>query len=278
MPEAIISASGTQHGLIVNPDGSINTAISGGIHIGSVSANVDSVYVQSGNVSLYDLDSTAYIIGSVAVSNFGVLGSGVVITAGSVQPYSQLGSVEIWQKTAADLVVSVDSPADIGSYTTQTIDATNLDIRDLASGTDVVGVFPSGTFEVDTNLTVGSEVWIPAGSVTVTLEDVGSPCFKQATAIASGTYTQVWQVGGAGSRLEVHGWEISTNLSGVVRVLRSGTTPAEIVNYHLNYASGAEIEKTFVTPIVPGGADIHMGFGTTSAGSTAVTIYGREIK
>lgn len=48
MPGQIISASGTQYGLIVNPDGSINTAISGTITIGSVSATVDSIYVQSG--------------------------------------------------------------------------------------------------------------------------------------------------------------------------------------------------------------------------------------
>lgn len=33
---------------MVNPDGSINTAISGNIVIGSVSATVDSIFVQSG--------------------------------------------------------------------------------------------------------------------------------------------------------------------------------------------------------------------------------------
>lgn len=49
MPIPIISASGVQHGLIINPDGSINTVISGNITIGSVSASVDSIYVQSGN-------------------------------------------------------------------------------------------------------------------------------------------------------------------------------------------------------------------------------------
>ena len=61
-------------------------------------------------------------------------------------------------------------------------------------------------------------------------------------------------------------------------MLVSGTTKVEIANYNLNYASGAVIEKTFVTPIIPGLADIHTGFGTTVAGSTLVTIYGREIK
>jgi hypothetical protein len=53
--EQIISASGTQFGLIVNSDGSINIAgtvdinnISGSITIGSVSASVDSIFIQSG--------------------------------------------------------------------------------------------------------------------------------------------------------------------------------------------------------------------------------------
>lgn len=49
MGEQIISASGTQYGLIVNDDGSINIGnIAGSIVIGSVSANVESIYIQSG--------------------------------------------------------------------------------------------------------------------------------------------------------------------------------------------------------------------------------------
>jgi len=70
MAEQIISASGVQHGLIVNPDGSLNIgSIVGGITIGSVSATVESIYVQSGdNVnlgtswtdvgSIYDIETT----------------------------------------------------------------------------------------------------------------------------------------------------------------------------------------------------------------------------
>ena len=52
MPEVIIDGRGSASTLLVNPDGSINVsgtfAISGAIHIGSVSANVDSIYIQSG--------------------------------------------------------------------------------------------------------------------------------------------------------------------------------------------------------------------------------------
>lgn len=49
MAEQIISASGTQYGMIVNDDGSINIgSMVGNIVIGSVSAHVDSIYIQSG--------------------------------------------------------------------------------------------------------------------------------------------------------------------------------------------------------------------------------------
>ena len=55
MAEQIISCSGIQYGLIILPDGAIAvsgaitvTNITGSIVIGSVSANVESIYVQSG--------------------------------------------------------------------------------------------------------------------------------------------------------------------------------------------------------------------------------------
>ena len=68
MPEMIINASGPQYGLVINPDGSLNTAISGGIHIGSVSANVDSIYVQSGdniNINKAEVYGSGTFVGSI---------------------------------------------------------------------------------------------------------------------------------------------------------------------------------------------------------------------
>ena len=50
MPEQIISASGAQNPWLINAQGRGLVDISGAsIHIGSVSANVDSIYIQSGN-------------------------------------------------------------------------------------------------------------------------------------------------------------------------------------------------------------------------------------
>ena len=78
MPEQIISASGPQYGLVVNPDGSIN--VSGvDISIGSLALSLENVYVQSGdNINL----GTAWTgVGSV------------VISGTSIPPWRGIGSV-----------------------------------------------------------------------------------------------------------------------------------------------------------------------------------------
>jgi len=59
MPEVIIDGNGSNFYMTVNPDGSINTVISGTINIGSVSAQVDSIYVQSGNISITEEPPTS---------------------------------------------------------------------------------------------------------------------------------------------------------------------------------------------------------------------------
>jgi hypothetical protein len=58
---------------------SMNVTISGGIHIGSVSANVDSIYVQSGA----NIVGSMYIpAGSVIVTNLGSIANNYVILCG----------------------------------------------------------------------------------------------------------------------------------------------------------------------------------------------------
>ena len=60
----------------------VNAEISGGIHIGSISTNVDSIYIQSGN----NIVGSMYIIGSANVYGdlTAVTGSEVYVKAGSV--------------------------------------------------------------------------------------------------------------------------------------------------------------------------------------------------
>ena len=157
----------------------------------------------------------------------------------------------------------VESGADGGTLVTTA--SVSVDRVYIASGADIGSVYLKPGQSID----IGS---------SITIDNVGSPSFKSATAIASGIYTEVWALGGAGSRIEVHGWKVSTDFPGYVKIVTSGTAPTLVSDYYLNYGSGAVIEKTFSSPIVPGAADINIGFGTTVAGSTAVTIYGREVE
>jgi len=250
-------------------------------------------------------------LGSNAViTNFNDLGSTVVVddavTIGSysTQNVALTGSLEVWQTTNADMQVQATQEGtwDVGNLTTGSVRVvsqanvarTISNFGDLGSDVVVTNFDDIGSSVVVTNFgdlgstavvdnfgDLGSSRIITAGSVTVindlTINDMGSPGFKQATAIASGTYTQVWSIGEAGSRVEIHGYHISTNLAGIVNIVGSATAPTLINSNYLNFASGAVIEKTFVTPFIPRGADIPIGIQTTSAGSTAVTIYGREV-
>ena len=84
-PEQIISASGVQHGLIINPDGSINN------HLGSAWTNVGSVVV-SGTIPINLIgvgslvaSGITSITGSVTIEGVGsIVASGVTTVTGSV--------------------------------------------------------------------------------------------------------------------------------------------------------------------------------------------------
>lgn len=278
MPEAIISASGVQYGLIIDSQGratvdatvsagseAYNYVDSGGTWVKepeyrdvivsgtpAVSSNISNVVgvTPSGT---FDVETNLY-----AGSEFTVSGTVGIIGIGSVRIAEQGIDLNVTQGTDPWIMIGSIAQTNIGSVIQSTSPW-------VTSGTATI----AGSAYVAGSINIVNEL---------TLEDVGSPCFKEATATESGTYTQVWPIGGTGSKLEIHGWKVSTQLPGYVRMLSSGTTPTKIADYYMNYASGAIIEKTFVTPIIPGGADIHAGFGTTIAGSTSVTIYGREVK
>jgi len=101
MGEVIISASGVQYGIVVNSDGSINTnaTISGSIVIGSVSASVDSIYVQSGTAFLasgnvFMVSGNPWTgVGSSLVTNFPAAYPGSV--SQSTSPWVVVGSVNV---------------------------------------------------------------------------------------------------------------------------------------------------------------------------------------
>jgi hypothetical protein len=136
MAEQIISASGVQYGAVVNAEGALLTQVIGSIVIGSVSAEVESVYVQSG--TFFMVSGNAWTgIGSALITNAADVGSlAVQTTIGSViqatDPWIVLGSV---YSTGRDWT--------------------------LASGTDSV--------DVDVSVTTGSESynWVNSGGTWV---------------------------------------------------------------------------------------------------------------
>jgi len=205
MPETIISASGVQHGLIITPEGAIvisglvTAEISGGIHIGSVSANVDSIYVQSGDN--INLGTTWTGVGSVVIS--GTLsttpGSESVITAGSVEVYQNTatdldvnignigsvrvewgvgsvqftGSTEVFQTTASDMLVDIGNIGSVRSLTgigSVRIAEQGVDIDTLLGSTSIYNRVAGSIVNMpDINVAAGSTriTGIAAGSLEV---------------------------------------------------------------------------------------------------------------
>lgn len=99
MPEVLLDGRGSgnfagiteANRLMVDVSGTVNANILGSIIIGSVSAHVDSIYVQSGtlfvssgNVAVTNLSDLG---SSRVITNFSDLGSSRVIAAGSILEY-----------------------------------------------------------------------------------------------------------------------------------------------------------------------------------------------
>jgi len=246
----------------------------------------------AGSVGVYLLSGTQYTTPTSGTSWVNIASGTHYINAiqqsgtNYVNIVNSLGSIFIVPKSGTSYVNTTQTTSPWVTSGTATIAGSAYVTGSIQIATSLpsIGSFTAMALGSVAITNIGSVIqstspWIIAGSVNIvnSSQEVGSPCFKQAGTNASGTYTQVWTIGGTGSRLEVHGWHISTNNPGIVTIVGSATTPILISNNFLNYASGALIEKTFSNPIVPQGANVHLGFQTTVAGSTCVTIYGREI-
>jgi len=109
MPVQVINSSGTQYGMVVNPDGSINTVVSGiTIDIGSAIIQLEDVYVRSG--TMFIVSGNAWTgTGSVYVSN--AVGSESYIKGGSIQTYNPIG-------IGSSLITNFPSPG--SQYITET--------------------------------------------------------------------------------------------------------------------------------------------------------------
>lgn len=169
MAEQLIDGRGNAYALVINSDGSLNVAISGGIFIGSVSATVDSIYIQSGNN--IHLGSAWENIGSVIVSNPVFNGSSRITY---LPNWDQVGSVYL---TNAEINVDVGSETWIKGGSILTYSGTNyVDVANLYTGSNAyvigsVSIINSGSVIQSTNpwIVTGSiQTYTPLGSTFVT--------------------------------------------------------------------------------------------------------------
>lgn len=154
------------HPLLVDGAGALLTSAS--VSVGSIEVNVGSkafMFGSSGigwNAVLVDADGKLETTASVTVDS-------VFIASGA-----NIGSVHVNNLTDLGSTVVIDAPATIGSYTTQTVDATDLDIRDLTS-TDVVTTVQATQSNLKSEVYQGTDPWIVLGSSHINnLTDLGS--------------------------------------------------------------------------------------------------------
>ena len=142
MPEQIIG-SPTQHMMAVNNSGAVPIAAYSGGTIYPLRVNAAGELVVSTTAATVTTGSQQYIYGNSGTDWYPLL-----VVSGAD------GGV---------LRTSINDPSTIGSYTTQTVDATDLDIRNLSSVSDSV------------QSTQGTDPWITLGSTNITnFNDLGS--------------------------------------------------------------------------------------------------------
>lgn len=158
MPEQIISASGTQYGLVVNSDGSINANTTAAqVTIGSVQT-YNPIGIGSVRIAAQGLDLS--IIGSVAITSpiSVTAGSEQYIKGGSIQTYSPVGIGSIWFGGGIGSVTITNVPVPISGIVNQ--------------GTNPWIVLGSVAVTSPITVSVGSETYIKGGSVQ-TYDPVG---------------------------------------------------------------------------------------------------------
>ena len=155
----------------------VNAEISGGIHIGSISANVDSIYIQSGNNIL----GSMYIIGSANVYGdlTAVTGSEVYVKAGSViitnsitasstNSIFDLGSVgQILSGTDTSFITHSISSGSIYRLTAIDLTSTSDTLFSLYHNGSLITKFRNNTAEQNILRSYPSAIQFTTGSVVV---------------------------------------------------------------------------------------------------------------
>ena len=193
MPEQIISASGQNYGMNVNPDGSINI---GSMPPISVSANTGSqayLYGMSGN-NWYPLLSTSGTIGTL-VTNANVsvtTGSQVWINGGSVQTFNPIGIGSVLVTNTVPISGIVNQGTNPWVITGSVAISNSISVSTgsamyvvagstiILSSTGSVGVYSPSTLAVSGIVSQGTNPWIVNGSFAIT--NIGSVTITNALA------------------------------------------------------------------------------------------------
>jgi len=155
--------SGADIGSVYLKDGAYVSIIPSGTFYSSVSASGTNGMPISGVVSVENLATAGSlaiqdIAGSVAISTSPISVSGVLTVdqssttravTQSTDPWIILGSTNINNFNDLGSKVVIDNPSTVGSLAIQTVDATDLDIRDLTSASDSVSAVQSGDWDIN---------------------------------------------------------------------------------------------------------------------------------
>ena len=168
-PEQIISGSGTQFPLIVNADGTIGVNITGSIMIGSVSAQVDSIYVQSGTMYL----SSGNVTMESSAGSVGVYGSvyttGSIVTAGSTSLYGtgsiriaeQGVNLQVYNSGLFSIVGSITSMPDINTGSESWIKGGSIQTYSSLGSIGTYGsIYATGSVNISTPVSLAGSVGV----------------------------------------------------------------------------------------------------------------------
>jgi hypothetical protein len=258
----------------------------------SVSAGSE-VYVKGGSISVYNMVAGSIVyMPTISVAT----GSEQWIKGGSIQTYSPIGIGSIWFGGGIGSVTITNTLASIGSYTSYIgSESWNFGSVFVTGSINIATSLPSiGSF---TSMSLGSVAITNIGSVIITnsLSAIGS--YSAASAISgtatvagsvyvtgsinmveqlspsvisgnsfltSGTMTRVYTPG-AGSRLILYGYQVTTHTPSNFRILFSGTTANELFR-HMMPASGNFAWNLSYTYVI-GAANQSLAIGLYEPGS-----------
>jgi hypothetical protein len=313
VPYGVGSIRIAEQGTNLTIAGSVNQGTDPWIVLGSMAlTNIGSViqstnpWIVLGSVALTNIGSVIQstnpwiILGSVALTNIGsviqstnpwiVLGSirtvatdgiGSVLVTNAVTTYpATANALAPVYAEASTVPLSVDTKGalrtlvwtGVGSIYGIGVGSVYANVAASAplpvSGT----VFSVGSGTVGYAVNSGTAIGYPVQLVQEMTWTLGSPGYKQNEGCTSGTYINIWTPQ-TGSKIELHGIELSSQAAGIEELKQSGTALKTQSKFYI--PNSGTVVKTFIKPIVLP-VNRSYGIGPWQAGSWTMTLYGRE--